>query len=234
VAVLVVVEAVAIALLGVLVCGLLRSHAEILRSLHRLGVAVDDPAAAQGPGALAPPAPALSPRPRLSTVRTAADIAGVTPAGEAVQVGVLHRRHDTLVAFLSSGCSTCEEFWRAFALPVALPDNTRLVIVTKDPAEESARRVRELAPAGVPVVMSSQAWREYGAPVTPFFMHVAGATGAVAGQGTGGTWRQVSSMLAQARGDEAEAGVDRQLRAAGIQPGDPSLYPSRRAEANGG
>jgi hypothetical protein len=36
--VLVVVEAVAIALLALLVAGLLRSHAEILRSLHELGV----------------------------------------------------------------------------------------------------------------------------------------------------------------------------------------------------
>ncbi len=225
-AVLVVVEAVAIALLGLLVCGLLRSHAEILRALHRLGVNVEDPASSG-----AAPVAVASPRSRASTVRAAADIVGATPAGEAVQVGVRETRHDTLVAFLSSGCSTCAEFWRAFAQPpsaLRLPDNTRLVIVTKDAAEESVRRVRELAPAGVPVVMSSQAWKDYGAPVTPFFMHVEGATGAIAGQGTGGTWPQVASMLAQARGDEVEAGVDRQLLAAGIKPGDPSLYPSRQ------
>ena len=34
---LVIAEAVAIALLGLLVAGLLRSHAEILRALHELG-----------------------------------------------------------------------------------------------------------------------------------------------------------------------------------------------------
>lgn len=226
-AVLVVVQAVAIALLGVLVCGLLRSHAEILRSLHRLGVNVDDPASA-------PAVSLASPRTRASAVSAAVDIVGATPGGEAVQVGVVGARHDTLVAFLSSGCSTCAEFWRAFAQPPAalrLPADTRLVIVTKDPAEESARRVRELAPDGVPVVMSSQAWKDYGAPVTPFFMHVDGPSGAIAGQGTGGTWAQVASMLAQARGDEGEADVDRKLLAAGIKPGDPSLYPSRQGGA---
>ncbi len=226
-AVLVVVEAVAIALLGILVCGLLRSHAEILRALHRLGIGEDG---------LGPPAAVAvavgSPRARASTVSAAVDIVGATPTGEAVQVGVRSARQDTLVAFLSSGCSTCAEFWRAFAQPPAalrLAANTRLVIVTKDSAEESITRVRELAPPGVPVVMSSQAWKDYGAPVTPFFMHVDGPSGAIAGQGTGGTWAQVASMLAQARGDEFEAGVDRQLLAAGIQPGDPSLYPSQRA-----
>ncbi|MGH9063549.1 MAG: hypothetical protein ACRD0L_06195, partial [Acidimicrobiales bacterium] len=40
--VLVVVEALAIGLLGVLVAGLLRSHAEILRALHRLGAGLGE------------------------------------------------------------------------------------------------------------------------------------------------------------------------------------------------
>jgi len=39
---LVVAEAVAIGLLGLLVAGLLRSHAEILRRLHQLGAGDDD------------------------------------------------------------------------------------------------------------------------------------------------------------------------------------------------
>ena len=225
-AVLVAVQAVAIALLGILVVGLLRSHAEILRTLHRLGAGLEEPGAT--------PVDLRSPRPRLSSVRAAVDIVGASPAGEAVQIGVRHASQDTLLAFLSSGCSTCAEFWRAFAQPPAtldLPSNTRVVIVTRDPAEESRGKVRELAPAGVPVVMSSQAWKDYQPAATPFFMHVDGSSGAIAGQGTGGTWAQVSSMLAQALGDETEAGVDRKLMAAGIQPGDPSLYPSRQAEA---
>ena len=39
---IVVVQAVALVLLGVLVAGLLRSHAEILRALHQLGISLDD------------------------------------------------------------------------------------------------------------------------------------------------------------------------------------------------
>ncbi len=45
---------VAVALLGLLVLGLLRSHAEILRQLHELGAGREDTA----PGAAAPAAPA--------------------------------------------------------------------------------------------------------------------------------------------------------------------------------
>ena len=43
---LVVVSTFVVLVLGVLVAGLLRSHADILRSLHELGVGVGDPAAA--------------------------------------------------------------------------------------------------------------------------------------------------------------------------------------------
>src|SRR5580704_3543378 len=42
-------EIAAIALLGLLVAGLLRSHAEILRLLHHLGADLDLPGAAPGP-----------------------------------------------------------------------------------------------------------------------------------------------------------------------------------------
>ena len=60
---LVIVSTFVVLLLGILVAGLLRSHADILRSLHELGVGVGDPAAAgaaapvAAPVTLAPPAP---------------------------------------------------------------------------------------------------------------------------------------------------------------------------------
>jgi hypothetical protein len=39
---------------------------------------------------------------------------------------------NTLVAFLSSGCSTCADFWESFGgSGPALPFGTRLVVVTK-------------------------------------------------------------------------------------------------------
>ena len=45
---LVVVSMFVVLLLGILVAGLLRSHADILRSLHELGVGVGDPARRDG------------------------------------------------------------------------------------------------------------------------------------------------------------------------------------------
>jgi hypothetical protein len=60
---LVVISMFVVLLLGILVAGLLRSHADILRSLHELGVGVGDPARHDEHASSASvPAPA-SPRP---------------------------------------------------------------------------------------------------------------------------------------------------------------------------
>ena len=84
---IVVVQAVALVLLGVLVAGLLRSHAEILRALHQLGISLDDGAdgaAAGARGALGwgPPAAPVGPCPGggEATGGPAVDVSGVTPA----------------------------------------------------------------------------------------------------------------------------------------------------------
>ena len=45
---LVIVSTFVVLLLGILVAGLLRSHADILRALHDLGAGVGDPAVAPG------------------------------------------------------------------------------------------------------------------------------------------------------------------------------------------
>jgi hypothetical protein len=197
VATLVAVEAVAIVLLGLLVAGLLRSHAEILRSLHRLGAGVGD--APDGVPAANLAAPALA-----APAQAASDLAGTSPVGEVVRLGVVGTRHDTLLAFLSSGCHTCAGFWEALGSGshLAVPPGTRVVIVTKGPDEESRSRIAELAPGDVPLVMSTAAWRSYGVPVTPYFAYVDGRSGRVVGQGSGNTWAHVMSMLRQARGDE--------------------------------
>lgn len=232
--VLVIGEALAILLLALLVAGLLRSHAEILRSLHELGASPyeDGQSGHQGPTRQGRAAPAA----------TAADIVGTTPDGDGAVIGVTGGEHDSLLAFLSSGCTTCASFWDAFASveTLGLPTGARLVVVTKGPEAESISAVRALAPAGVPVVMSTEAWDAYEVPVVPFFVHVDGATGAVVGQGAGSTWDQVASLMGQALGDvalptpavrkaradaEREARADRELLRAGIEPGDPSLYP---------
>jgi hypothetical protein len=228
-AAVVVVEAVAIAGLGLLVCGLLRSHSEILRTLNALDAGV-------APGRSRPNGGGTvalgSRRAPVQAQSEAVDLVGTTPDGESVQLGVRGTGHDTLLAFLSSGCHTCGQFWRTLdrrRSSIGLPDSLRVVVVTKGPAEESVSRIRELAPPNVPLVMSTEAWKAYRVPVTPYFIRVEGPSGRVVGQGAGRDWSQVTSLLLGAGRTvaEQEAGVDRKLLAAGIRPGDPSLYPSR-------
>jgi len=251
VTVLVVAEAVVTALLAVLVVGLLRSHADILRRLHELGAGLD-PASpdAGGPGRVRSGGrefqvmPQMPSPPEREGFTGAHDLAGAGLADDAVTVRVTGAEHDTIIAFLSSGCLTCRRFWDAFARPaeLGLPAGVRLVVATKDPAEESLSSIAELAPDTVPLVMSSQAWADYDVPGSPYFVLVHGPTGAVRGEGTGPDWGQVADLLSQATGDaaaadlaahrvakpdadaEREARIDRELLGAGVRPGDPSLY----------
>lgn len=255
---LVILEGLVIAVLGVLVVGLLRSHAEILRRLHELGAGVYDDES-EGAGVTSPielsERPDLrtregvaEPRPELSV--TGHDVSGLTPMGNSKAVGVVGTEHSTLLAFLSSGCGTCGDFWRAFARGEAdeLPGrDTRLVIVTKGPEEESVSAVRELAgTAGEHVtLMSSDAFGDYGVPVSPYFILVDGPSGQVVGEGAATNWAQVSNLLRQAAADAGittdgrpsrtskrpqadlarEDRADQDLAAAGIGPGHASLYP---------
>jgi hypothetical protein len=222
-----VIQSVAIVLLGVLVVGLLRSHAEILRKLHELGAGLDPDTAATGTIAAVP-------APVRRTAATAFDLSGTTPHEEGVRVGVVGARQSTLLAFLSSGCLTCGNFWETFGRTdrLAVPGAARLVIVTKGAEAESESRIRELAPAAVPVVMSTEAWVQYNVPATPYFVYVDGPSGRIVGEGSAATWEQVTSLWSQALADErdAEARADRELTRAGIHPGHRSLYPTRPAE----
>src|SRR5665213_1841682 len=90
-------------LLGVLVAGLLRSHADILRALHDLGAGVGDPstAPAAAPVTFTSTAPAPGQSPELGM---APSIAGMTPTGDARAVAVDNSDDFTLLGFLSSGC----------------------------------------------------------------------------------------------------------------------------------
>ncbi|MGH9265808.1 MAG: hypothetical protein ACRD1D_14055 [Acidimicrobiales bacterium] len=220
------IQAVAIVLLGLLVAGLLRSHAEILRRLHELGAGLD-PDATPGTGATT-----RLPAPVRRTAATGFDLSGATPADEAVRIGVVGARQSTLLAFLSSGCLTCGGFWDTFGGTdrLAVPGGARLVVVTKGPEAESPSRIRELSPSAFPVVMSTEAWLEYKVPHTPYFVYVDGPTGRIVGEGSAQSWQQVVSLWSQAVADAAATGdarADRELQQAGIHPGHESLYPSR-------
>ena len=105
--------------------------------------------------------------------------------------------------------------------------------------------------------MSSAAWEAYDVPVAPFFVLVDGPSDNIVGEGAASNWEQVTSLLQNALADAGlldrrgrpkrggvskpradamrEARVDRELLAAGIVPGDPSLYtlPSDDADDRG-
>lgn len=254
-----------VAVLTLLVAGLLRSHAEILKRLHQLGAGIESEPA--GPPASPPPTPVTSREdfqvmpqvpapPEREHFGGAADVVGADATGrDALSVRITGVSHDTIVAFLSSGCITCQKFWDAFRKPrkLKLPDNTRLVIVTKGPHDESPSTVASLAPSGFPTVMSTEAFADYDVPGSPYFVYVHGPSGRVRGEGTGPDWDQVRALLEQAtvdvglssalagqqvakpNADQArEERIDRELYAAGVRPGDPSLYAVDRGAGGGG
>jgi hypothetical protein len=256
---LVVTLAVVVTLLTVLVAGLLRSHADILRSLHALGAGVGDPAdrheqrhdhggpAGSVPVTMGPPLPSE----RSSS--SAHAVAGVTPTGDALAIGVTGVDQYTLLAFLSSGCSTCRGFWEAFRAPggPGLPEGVRLVVVTKGPELEVPAEVAANASPRVPVVMSTDAWSDYEVPGSPFFVLVDGSAGRRIGEGVANHFQQVADLVHRAMvdahgrngpdgvgdsgpggrvdgrldGPARESDNDSALVRAGILPGDPSLYP---------
>lgn len=217
---LVVIEAVVIALLVVLVAGLLRSHAEILRRLHAL-----DGGEASGGRTTRIQISSRGPVP--------SHVGGRTPGGDSISVATGGSRGMVLLAFLSSGCTTCRPFWSELGAGAPMPaDDVRPLIITKGPDEESPSAIRELAPAGVTTIMSSEAWDDFRIPVSPYFVLVDAAAGAVLGEGAAGSWAHVHDLLAQSladahggRGTGARARqAGEELSSAGIEPGDPSLY----------
>lgn len=224
--VVVVLLAACVGLLTLLVLGLLRSHAEILRALHELGISMEDGA----PVDHRPRTVEGVPQPRRADAPSrASDISGLTPAGDAALIGVVGVERTTLVAFLTSGCLTCRGFWSALAEGSSI-GGARIVIVTKGPGGESPSAVAKLAPRDIPTVMSDEAWDDYGVEVAPYFVLADGASGRVIGEGAAATWDQLVHLMDSAQDDVSPDGVaraERALRAAGIGPGDPQLHHRR-------
>ncbi|MGA2928048.1 MAG: hypothetical protein ABSG43_19045 [Solirubrobacteraceae bacterium] len=250
-------ETVLLVLALVLVTGLLRSHAEILR---RLGTPADVAGGGDAPvaGADGGPAgaedglagadggfagaedglagaggdvvPERSPR-RVGGVpepaaaqrgrrdARAAPIGGPTPSGDALSLDFRGgAAGPTLLAFLTSGCSGCREFWDTLG-ERRLPPAVQTVIVTRSPDRESPARLRSLAPAEVPVLMSSVAWDDYRIPGSPYFVLV---DGWIRGEGVATNWRALASLVSDAIADQGASGpgvsgpgADREPSAAG-------------------
>jgi len=242
---LVIVSTFVVLVLGFLVAGLLRSHADILRALHDLGAGVGDPAAATALATTVAAPVTLTTPASAPALGAAPAVAGVTPTGDARAIAVDNSDDLTLLGFLSSGCTGCAAFWEALQEPgrLALPDRTRIVIVTKGAEREVPSEVQARTSGRVPVVMSTDAWLDYKVPGSPFFVLVDGATGQKVGQGVASQVGQLAELVRRAEHDRGHAGgrrgrgtasldgpareaaADEVLAAAGILPGDPSLYP---------
>ena len=242
-------------LLAVLVAGLLRSHADILKALHDLGAGVGDPTGdthdhGAGPSNASGAQVPLTMGPTLAADRdstSAPTLAGVTPGGDALAIAPASAGTLTLLAFLSTGCASCAGFWDSFRQPdrLGLSTGTRLVVVTKGPDREIPGEVADLATPGLMVLMSSDAWTDYEVPGSPFFVLVDGTAGRRVGEGVANHFSQVAELVRRAEVDAAafaldtrtgrdvgidgparESANDRELLDAGIGPGDPSLYPT--------
>ena len=247
----VVLLAVVVALLTILVIGLLRSYGEVLRRLHDAGLGVeqarpDDEVADIARRLEAGVAP---PRQGEPVVAEVIDVAGVSPHGDAVSVGLARSDHVTMLAFLSSGCATCSGFWaslRSGERLVVGDGDVRVVVVTGGPNNESPRTVAALAGPDLTVVMSDDAWQHYAVPATPYFVLIDGVQGIV-GEGSAMGWGQLVGLMERAVGDRGfqlrpttgvidlrhddrgpvrERRADDALLAAGIGPGDRQLYDS--------
>ena len=227
---LIVIEGIVILLLVVLVAGLLRSHAEILRQLAALGGG--EPHEAH-----------ISPPRRLARNGAATVINGSTPTGGATTISLAGGRGHTLLAFLSTSCTACGAFWND---DVPSLSGIRPVLITKGAEAESPAAVAKLMDPAVSTLMSTEAWESFAVPATPYFVLVDNTGGQIVGEGSAPTWAQVEDMMRRAIADdrhslrrstsERKADADQELAAAGIDPGDPRLYnppvspPSERSE----
>ncbi len=224
---LVVILAVVVLLLTVLVVGLLRSHAEILRALHDLGVNLEDGAPTGGArtfsadtrGQRARAGTGIAPQGASAEERVGAnglalpedgplvdahDLMGTTPSGDASAIAVVGTPGLTLLSFLTTGCASCMDFWEAFRTPsnrqVAGP-RSQLVVITKGQDAESPAAVRELADPALTTLMSSEAFDDYAVPLAPYFVLIDSGQGRVVGEGAAGSFDQLGSLIQKAMAD---------------------------------
>ena len=217
---------VAVLLQAVLLAGLLRSHAEILKALHDLGAGLELDRAGDGPVAVTIDGVRA---PRRDGAPAPTSVIGTTLDGERAGIA-LDGGQDVLLAFLSSGCTTCQAFWTAFAEPhVVVPGGARLLVVTKDLDEESPGALAERQSRHVQLLTSSEAWDAFDVPGSPYFVYVDGS-GRLVGEGSAATWPAVATLMEQAHADRRPRGRTSRdardteaLAAAGVRPGDPQL-----------
>jgi hypothetical protein len=229
--VLTIVETVLLLIAIVYIVALLRSHADILRRLAVLE---------EGGVARMPTAPVRAAS-SGGDVASAEAISGATLDGDSATLAFGAGSPVTLLAFLTSGCTSCAPLWAGLREAAELESLAeRVVVVTHDSTRESPSRVRRLAPAAAEVIMSTRAWEDYAVPASPHFVLTDGS-GGIRGRGTALSWSQLETMVDDAREDavtpaaartteERAARSEQTLARAGIGPGHPSLFPSAAGE----
>ena len=143
------------------------------------------------------PAPAA---PTAEPEGDAVDVRGADPEGQPTLIPLEATAQPTLLAFLSTSCGICVGLWerlRAGELQQEAPGIVP-VVVTKDAAQEDGDRIRTLASAEVPVVLSSEAWDDYEVPGSPYVMVISAAPGSVTTEGSVATWQDVVRMARSA------------------------------------
>lgn len=235
--ILAIVDTVLLAVALVYIVALLRSHADILRRLTLL----------EERGPAAPGAASGLPEPSDVEIDDPAPISGTTLAGDSVALSFGAGSPPTLLAFLTSGCTSCAPFWAGLRERAGAPSLAgRVIVITHDATRESPARVARLAPGAAEIVMSSPAWEDYAVPASPHFVLTDGR-GGIRGRGSALSWAQLETMVGDAGADaervDADAGrpvrgrttEERAARSAqalaraGIGPGHPSLFPGAAA-----
>ncbi|MDH3190287.1 MAG: hypothetical protein OEM39_06565 [Acidimicrobiia bacterium] len=228
---IVIVLALVVILMAMLIAGLLRSHAEILRKLEALGMGADDH---DHRGSLS-----ITAKPDRKPPSSLPGISGVDPDGQPVTLSPTLGSHSALIAFLSTSCSSCTVFWENLDQPeMVFGGRThRVIVATMGPNDESPTRAASLRRGKADVVMSTQAWEDYEVPGAPYFV-VADPADGILGEGSADTFQALVGFLEDSlndrRWDEATAArppggdredrIDRELRAAGLEPNDERLH----------
>jgi hypothetical protein len=177
----VVAEAVAIAILSLLISGLLRTQTRIVEALRQLQAAREaTPATRHGWDGV----------PTLAAV--APEVSGVDLDGRPVRLATDRRR---VLAFLTSGCSSCGWWWQQLAAAGSAMV-TGLVVVTPDPGSDAPDDIRALWRPGLAVVMSSGAWEAYGVRSGSTFVVV--DDGRIVAAGSAGDWDALAALLSAA------------------------------------
>ena len=137
--------------------------------------------------------------------RPAADLAGVSPEGQRLEVRLADHGPLVLLAFLTTHCDGCDEFWAGpdEATAVTLPASVSTLVVTKGPETVDPAEVIRLASGrgGTPVIMSDEAWADYQVMGYPFFVLVDASDRCVVGETVGFGWADIADMIHSAIGE---------------------------------